>query len=80
MNEANTELQIAVPGYQRTIRRRPVSFTCATCGRTVTQWRFPSPTPSYCSEPCRTEARRRSIRESVRRHREAKRRAAEHHP
>src|ERR671939_93910 len=62
------------PAYRRTIHRRSVTFTCIGCGKTVTQERFPSPTPSYCSEICRMEARRKTIRESVRRHRATKRR------
>jgi hypothetical protein len=62
------------PAYRRTIHRRSVTFTCIGCGKTVTQERFPSPTPSSCSETCRMEARRNTIRESVRRHRATKRR------
>jgi hypothetical protein len=80
VNEVDAAAQINVLAYRRVIRRRPVTFTCRWCGTTTTQERFPSPTPSYCSDACRMEARRKSIRESVRRHRASSRRGEEQQP
>jgi len=57
------------PVYCRTIATRPVTFTCAGCTRTVTQQRFPGPTPRYCDDWCRVQAERLRTRERVRRHR-----------
>ena len=57
------------PVYCRTIETRPVTFTCAGCTRTVTQQRFPGPTPRYCGDWCRVQAERLRTRERVRRHR-----------
>lgn len=56
----------ATPAYQRTIHTRPVTFTCTGCRQTVTQQLFPGPTPRYCSETCREEARRQQTLERVR--------------
>src|ERR687883_2137723 len=50
------------PAFVRDWRTRPVSFTCMGCGQTITQERFPGPTPRYCSPGCQaraTEERRR---------------------
>jgi hypothetical protein len=55
------------PAYHRTIHTRAVTFTCAWCGRTTTQQRFPSPKPMYCSDVCKEEAQRERTRERVRR-------------
>lgn len=57
------------PVYTRTIATRPVTFTCEHCTRTVTQQRFPGPTPRYCGDWCRRQAQRTRTRERVRRHR-----------
>jgi len=57
------------PVYCRTIETRPVTFTCAGCTRTVTQQRFPGPTPRYCDDWCRVQAERLRTRERVRHHR-----------
>jgi len=56
----------APPAYQRTIRTRLITFTCAGCRQTVTQQCFPGPAPRYCSETCREEARRQKTLERVR--------------
>jgi len=63
------------PVYRRIIETRPVTFTCAGCARTVTQQRFPGPTPRYCGDWCRDQAQRTRTRERVRQHR-ARRHAA----
>lgn len=57
------------PVYRRTIRTRPVTFTCHCCGRTVTQQRFPGPPPHYCGDWCRSQAQRMRTRERVQRFR-----------
>lgn len=57
------------PVYRRTIQTRPVMFTCQRCGRTVTQQRFPGPTPHYCGDWCRVQAQRARARERVQRFR-----------
>ncbi len=62
------------PVYCRTIETRLVTFTCAECTRTVTQQRFPGPTPRYCGDWCRYQAQRARTRGRVREHR-ARRRA-----
>lgn len=53
----------------RHVDAREVTFTCAHCGKTVTQWRFPGPLPKYCSDECKGEARREAQRELMRRKR-----------
>lgn len=53
----------------RHVDAREVTFTCVGCAKTVTQWRFPSPLPKYCSESCKEEARRESQRELMRQRR-----------
>jgi hypothetical protein len=60
---------LPIEDYTRTITTRPLTFTCRWCQRTVTQQRFPGPRPVYCSEECKTEARREQTRERVRRYR-----------
>jgi len=65
-----------IEDYTRTIISRRVTFTCQRCGDTVTQQRFPGPTPAYCGEACAAEARREQTRTRVRRFREARRTAA----
>lgn len=60
----------AVPAYQRTIRTRPVAFTCGWCGTGLMQERYPGPRPRYCSDTCQEEARREQSRQRQRRYRE----------
>jgi len=36
----------------RRIKKRAITFTCSVCGETVTQQRFPSHVPKYCSAAC----------------------------
>lgn len=55
--------------YSRTIQTRPVTFVCARCQSTVTQQRFPGPTPRYCSAGCAEAAEAEQNRARVRRHR-----------
>jgi hypothetical protein len=50
------------PVYRRTVQTRSVTFTCQRCGQTVTQQRFPGPTPRYCGDWCRGQARRSRTR------------------
>lgn len=45
---------------------RPITFTCQQCGEEVTEERYPSHTPLYCSKPgCRAEATRIKTRQRV---------------
>jgi hypothetical protein len=53
----------------RHVDAREVTFTCAQCNKTVTQWRFPGPLPKYCTDECKAEARRESQRELMRQRR-----------
>lgn len=52
-------MRVAVRGaaaqvaYTRTVRLRAVTFTCTICGRTATEWHYPSGRIKYCSEACR---------------------------
>lgn len=55
--------------YTRTIQTRLVTFTCAWCGHTVKEQRYPGPRPAYCSTRCEQEARRAQTREQVQRFR-----------
>ncbi|HKO23200.1 MAG TPA: hypothetical protein VJY65_00510 [Chloroflexota bacterium] len=64
------------PVYRRTIQTRAVTFTCQQCGQTVTQQRYPGPTPRYCTAWCQRLATRASTRERVRR---LRKRQQEHH-
>ena len=57
------------PVYRRTIQTRPVTFICHYCERTVTQQRFPGPTPRYCGDWCRYQAQRAGTRARVQRFR-----------
>lgn len=60
------------PAYERTVEQRLIPFVCEHCHTTVTQWRYPSRGPRYCSDACRNEAHREQTRERVRRYRERK--------
>lgn len=53
----------------RHVEAREITFTCAHCGKTKTQWRFPGPLPKYCSDECKGEARREAQRELMRQRR-----------
>lgn len=52
--------------YQRTIQMKPVTFTCAQCGQTVTRLRYPGRV-CYCSEECRQKVKRTQTRARVQR-------------
>jgi hypothetical protein len=65
-------MQDAPPPQEKQIVRttRLVQFTCQWCGQEVTEQRYPSHTPLYCSNPeCKREANRVKIRERVAKHR-----------
>ena len=71
--------RIAVPrgkqprtAYSRTLTTRQVTFTCQQCGKTVSQQRFPGPSPRYCGDTCKQEATRVGTRARVQRFRESK--------
>ena len=50
----------------RLVQTRAVTFTCVQCGREVTEQRFPSHAPLYCSNPtCKQEANRMKTRARV---------------
>jgi len=55
------------PVYCRTVHMRAVTFTCHSCGRTVTQQRYPGPLPHYCAPACQRRAQRDQTRARVRR-------------
>ncbi len=59
-----------VPAYLRQVSTRPVTFTCEMCKQTVTQQRYPGPTPKYCSEVCAQNAVEARNEERVRKQRE----------
>jgi hypothetical protein len=46
------EKALQVGGYRRTIRQREVTYTSQFpyCGQTVTELRYPGPTPRYCPD------------------------------
>lgn len=54
--------------HTRTIRTRPVTFTCAECGQQVTEDLYPGPLPKYCND-CVRAVRQRQNAERVKRHR-----------
>jgi|SRR2546421_3245845 len=62
-----------VAAYQRTLHTRLITFTCAICGKEVTQHRFPGSTPRYCSEECQKEGFRIKNCEGARRRRQTRR-------
>ncbi len=54
----------------RVYTSRAITFTCRQCGRIVTEQRFPSHTPLYCSNPaCKQEATRKKTCERVAKYR-----------
>jgi len=55
------------PVYSRTVHTRLVTFTCHSCGQTVTQQRYPGPLPRYCNPYCQRRAQRQQTRDRVRR-------------
>jgi hypothetical protein len=73
------------PAYLRQVSTRPVTFQCTVCKQTVTQERFPGPTPKYCSEDCAASALQAKNEERVHKQREkrqaesARRRAERQH-
>jgi hypothetical protein len=63
--------------YTRMVSMREVTFTCAICHETVTQLRYPSRTPLYCSDACKEERRAQRNEERVRKQREKRKRERE---
>ena len=49
----------------RRMKKRAVTFTCTVCGETVTQQRYPSHLPKYCSDTCKESDTREKTRERV---------------
>jgi hypothetical protein len=62
-----SDQDVTVGTYTRTIHLRPVTFTCAQCGETVTQMRYPAPTPIYCNDDCKGEAQNEKAKVRVQR-------------
>jgi hypothetical protein len=62
------EKDLDVGTYTRRIKQREVTFMCGVCGETVTEMRYPGPTPKYCLG-CVAAVRRRQARERKRRQR-----------
>lgn len=69
--------QTIPPAYERIVEQKLVTIVCERCQSTVTEWRYPSRGPSYCSDECRQEAHRAQTRERVRRYRERKGKATQ---
>jgi hypothetical protein len=63
--------------YARTVSMREVTFTCVICDVTVTQLRYPSRLPRYCSERCKMQREEQRNEERVRKQREKRQRARE---
>ena len=59
------QLRIGEQLVQRRLKKRTVTFTCTVCGKTVTQQRFPSHLPKYCSDTCKETDTREKTRERV---------------
>lgn len=67
------ERKHALVAYQRMIHTRVVSFVCAGCGQPVTQQRYPSRGPKYCSEACQKVGQRLHTRQRVKKLRDRRR-------
>ena len=66
-----SERETGTRSQTRLVHTRPVTFTCIQCGREVTEQRFPSHIPLYCSNPaCKREANRRKTRARVAKYRQ----------
>ena len=52
--------------YSRIVPMREVTFTCCVCRKTVTQLRYPSRLPRYCSDTCKAEREEQRNEERVR--------------
>lgn len=63
--------------YSRIVPMREVTFNCCICGRTVTQLRYPSRLPRYCSDTCKAEREEQRNEERVRKQREKRQRERE---
>ena len=63
--------------YSRIVPMREVTFTCRVCGKTVTQLRYPSRLPRYCSDICKAEREEQRNEERVRKQREKRQRERE---
>jgi LacI family transcriptional regulator len=63
--------------YSRIVPMREVTFTCRMCGRTVTQLRYPSRLPHYCSDTCKALREEQRKEERVRKQREKRQRERE---
>lgn len=59
-----------MPAFHRTRTTRAITFRCAWCTTEVTQERYPSPKPRYCSDTCEKEAGREKTRKRVQKFRE----------
>src|SRR6266700_1096163 len=63
--------------YSRIVPMREVTFICCVCGKTVTQLRYPSRLPRYCSDTCKAEREEQRNEERVRKQREKRQRERE---
>ena len=63
---------VSITAFTRTISTRDKTFTCAQCGQTVTEQRYPGHMPLYCSA-CVDEVRKQQTRDRVNRLRERRR-------
>ena len=55
--------------HTRTIKERPITYTCEWCSAERTEMRYPGPKPRYCPE-CKTEAQNALAAGRMRRMRE----------
>ena len=72
----SSKQQITVGSYTRTIQTRQITFKCAYCGARVTQQRYPSPKPMYCTDTCRKEVEKEQTRLRVKRLRAERKKAS----
>ncbi len=69
--------EITVGTYTRTITTKSITFRCAHCGNTVTQERYPSRKPMYCTDTCKKEVEKEQTRLRVQRLRASRKKASQ---
>jgi hypothetical protein len=69
--------EITVGTYTRTITTKSITFRCAHCGNTVTQERYPSRKPMYCTDLCKKEVEKEQTRLRVQRLRASRKQASQ---
>jgi pyruvate-formate lyase-activating enzyme len=59
-------------GYTRTVTARLIAWRCEWCSNEEEEYRYPGPTPRYCSDKCRHEAQNSLAAGDMRRRRAAR--------